>query len=82
MRFGLCSKRKWIFKNDIFEVVVKMLHDQDVNLTQEGKDSRFDVVSACPPTRPDSADPLPVDQQEEVEGLQDPRLHRRQDQQD
>lgn len=32
--------------------------------------------------RSDPADPLPTDQQEEVEGLQDPCLHWRQDQQD
>lgn len=34
------------------------------------------------PVRSDPADPLPTDQQEEVEGLQDPCLHWRQDQQD
>lgn len=32
--------------------------------------------------RLDAAHPVPAHQQEEVEGLQDPRVHRRQDQQD
>lgn len=36
----------------------------------------------CDLSRSDPAHPLPADQQKEVEGLQDPRVHRRQDQQD